>query len=342
MTAALISRLVERHVLCWDAPLAKMLPALAATMRPEYRKVTLVELLSHRSGLPHDVGDLDYFSSFAKDKDPLPKQLLEYISHALKEKPVVPPGTALSYSNTGFIVAAVIAEKATGRSYEDLMRQEIFRPLGMKSPGFGRTPAGEPTGHHDGRPETASDGNPLMFAPAGNIYMSMADWARFCLDQMAGYHGHGKLLTEAGYRMMEALLPGAQSGMDWGVRPTFAGLNGPVLEHAGSDTNWFALALLFPESQNGVLVAANAADDMGADKAALRLVHMIAPSLAPPAEQAFSPGRGHDRDRAFYERMGLKLVSQGEHPRNGHPVLLLRMEDRLTPARLPTAYPILT
>ena len=57
MTATLIARLVDRGVLSWDAPLEKMLPDLAGGMRPEYRAVTLVQLLSHRSGLPHDLTD---------------------------------------------------------------------------------------------------------------------------------------------------------------------------------------------------------------------------------------------------------------------------------------------
>ncbi len=64
MTAALIAKLVDRGVLSWDAPLSKMLPGLAEKMRPEYRGVTLVQLLSHRSGLPHDYHDIVYFNTF--------------------------------------------------------------------------------------------------------------------------------------------------------------------------------------------------------------------------------------------------------------------------------------
>src|SRR5205823_3881074 len=55
MTATLIARLVDRGLLAWDTPLSAMLPELAETMRPEYRPVTLVQLLSHQSGLPRDL-----------------------------------------------------------------------------------------------------------------------------------------------------------------------------------------------------------------------------------------------------------------------------------------------
>lgn len=54
MTATLIARLVERGVLAWDTPLTKLLPELAAAMRPEYGSVTLVNLLSHTAGLPSE------------------------------------------------------------------------------------------------------------------------------------------------------------------------------------------------------------------------------------------------------------------------------------------------
>lgn len=282
MTAAMVARLVDRGKLNWDTPLSKMLPNLADSMRPEYRSVTLVQLLSHRSGLPHDIGDLKYIATFYTDASPLDRQRLAYITRALSEPPAVAPGTAFSYSNTGFLIAAVIAERVTGRSYEDLMRREIFHPLGMSSVGFGPTHDGQPQGHINGKPVSkADDSNPLMFAPAGNVHMSLRDWAKFCLDQMAGSRGRGKLLSGASYHMMEAPLPGTENGLAWGIRDSIAGVKGPVLMHAGSDGNWNALVALFPESGNGVLVATNSAEDMGGDKASTALLKALLPSLNP-------------------------------------------------------------
>ena len=57
MTATMVSRLVDKGVLHWETPLDQMLPELAADMRPEYRKVTLLQLMSHHAGLPHDYHD---------------------------------------------------------------------------------------------------------------------------------------------------------------------------------------------------------------------------------------------------------------------------------------------
>jgi CubicO group peptidase (beta-lactamase class C family) len=285
MTTAMIARLVDRGILKWTTPLSEMLPDLAQQMRPEYRAVTLLELLSHRSGLPHDVGDLNVIlRPYFTDKRSLPQQRYAYVSEALSQAPVVPPGTKFSYSNTGFVVAAVIAERATGLSYEDLMHREIFGPLGMSTAGFGIPPKGQPRPHYHGAPVTRiEDTTPLMFAPAGNIHMSLHDWAVFCLDQMAGFHGRGNLLSPASYRLMQTpIAPGEPVALGWGMFDSLGGRKGPVLEHNGSDGTWYAVVALFPEVQNGILVATNSGHSMGGDQAAMTAFYRILPELAPP------------------------------------------------------------
>jgi CubicO group peptidase (beta-lactamase class C family) len=250
-------------------------------MRPEYRSVTLRELLSHYSGLPHDVSDLKYFNGFFSDARPLPRQRLDYVVRALKDAPVVPPGTAFSYSNTGFVIAAVIAERAAGMPFEKLMRREVFQPLGMTSAGYGQPGAGEPRGHVGGKPAAMNDGNPLMFAPAGNIHLSLRDWAKFCLDQLDGPTGGGRLLTAASYRLMQTAPAGKEVGLGWGVVDSVAGRKGPALTHAGSDGNWYAVVVLFPTLDDGALVVANAGENMGGDKAARAALKALLPDLAP-------------------------------------------------------------
>lgn len=281
MTATLIAKLVDRGKLSWNATMAQLLPDLADKMRPEYRTVTLADLLRHRGGFAHDTTDMTFFKTFFTDKRPLPVQRLSYVTQTLGEPPAVPPGTTFSYSNTGFILAAVIAERAAGMSFEDLIRQEVFQPLGMTSVGFGVTHEGQNSGHHDGKLAPPEDGNPAMYAPAGNMYMTLRDWAKFCIDQMAGARGRGRLLKAATYQMMQTAVPGTSNGLGWGVVDSVLGRKGPALTHAGSDGNWYALVVLFPQTGNGALVAANAADDMGGDKAAKAALQTLLPTLAP-------------------------------------------------------------
>ncbi|NDK37913.1 class A beta-lactamase-related serine hydrolase [Pseudoxanthomonas gei] len=286
MTVALVAKLVDRGVLSWDAPLAQMLPELAGSMRAEYRAVTLVQLLSHHSGLPENIGDVKLLDGFFTDARPLPVQRLALVSAALKEAPVAAPGTAFVYCNTGFLIAAVIAERAAGADFEELMRREVFQPLGMASAGFGPTVDGQPRGHRAGKPVTApmtksDDGVPMVYTAAGNLHMTLQDWAKFCLDQLAGSRGDGKLLKPASYALMQTAQPGSPSGMDWGVQASIAGRAGPVLVHGGSDGNWLAWAVLFPKADTGVLVVANATEDMGGDKATRAVMASLFAELSP-------------------------------------------------------------
>src|SRR6185369_12350335 len=89
-----------------------------------------------------------------------------YLSHA----PPTAPGQ-FSYSNIGYIIAGAAAEERTGRTWEELMRSEVWKPLGIRSGGFG--PPGksgrfdQPQGHdmQDGKwvsldPEARDSDNP--------------------------------------------------------------------------------------------------------------------------------------------------------------------------------------
>ncbi len=287
MTATMIARLVEQSVLGWAAPLSAMLPDLAAEMRPEYRDVTLLELMSHRAGLPENLSDMTYFRTFYADNRPLPEQRLAYLRRALAEPPVGPARGEASYSKTGLILAGAIAEHATGKAYETLMQDEIFGPLGMTSAVFSQTPeAGETFGHVDGRVSGSTEANPQMIMPAGGVRMTLADWARFCIDQMAGEEGRGKLLTAESYRLLHTPRGESVFALGWGVPPQIAGRAGPVLTHGGSDGNWFAFVALFPGSENGVLAVANAADSMGGDAAVTGAARTVIQTLAPPAPPA--------------------------------------------------------
>ena len=287
MTATMVARLVERGLLRWDAPLSEMLPELAADMRPEYRDVTLLDLMSHRAGLPENLGDMSDFQAFFTDARPLPEQRLAYLRRAVADAPIGPARGEGSYSNTGFILAGAIAERATGKAYADLMQQEVFAPLGITSATYDQTPdAGEAVGHIDGRAAIETEGNPEMLTPAGGVRMTLADWARFCVDQLAGEEGRGVLLSADTYRVLHGPQGDTAFALGWGAAPQIAGRVGPVLTHGGSDGTWFAFVALFPGSGNGVLIVANAADSMGGDAAVMSAARAAIVALAPEAPPA--------------------------------------------------------
>jgi CubicO group peptidase (beta-lactamase class C family) len=280
MTATLIARLIEAQLLSWERPLGQMLPDIA--MREEYRGVTLPDLLSHRAGLPENTPDMDFFATFYTDPATPTQQRIRYLTRCLQDPPVGPVRAAPSYSNTGFLLAAACAERAAHKSFEDLIVAQVFAPLGMRTVSFDQFGANdEPQGHVEGRiANQPRDANPAMFAPAGGMRMSMGDWARFCIDQLQGEHGRGRLLQRTSYGFLHAPQGGTHFALGWGAAPNPMGLRGPALTHSGSDGNWYALVCLFEETGAGVLVAANAGDSMDGNEASLAAMRTLARTVA--------------------------------------------------------------
>jgi len=286
MTVALIAKLVDKGVLAWDRPLSQMLPEMG-DIRTEYRNVTLLELLSHTSGLHENLQDAKALDAFFVDTRPLSVQREALTRLALSEAPLPKAESAYSYSNSGFLIAALIAERATGRSFESLMQREVFKPLRMSSAGFGPPAAAGLRGHRNDKaiidpPRKSDDGVPMVYSAAGNMHMSLQDWGRFCVDQLAGSRGKGALLTRASYVLMQTARPGSSAGLDWGVQSSIAGRKGPALVHGGSDGNWLAWAVLLQESNAGLLVIANAAGDMGADQTTHAVAGALLPTIGSP------------------------------------------------------------
>ncbi len=123
-TAAGIMVLAEEGKLGYDDPAAQWLPELP------YPGITIRHLLCHTSGLP------DFMQLFcehwdrkriATNADVLAK-LAEHRPPAYFE-----PNERWLYSNTGYVLLALIIERATGRTFADFMRERVFLPLGMNA-----------------------------------------------------------------------------------------------------------------------------------------------------------------------------------------------------------------
>lgn len=256
MTATMVARLVEQGLLDWKASLADLLPDVP--MREDYRAVTLPDLLSHRAGLARNSAA---GLAAMPDDDPRSEQERRraYAAAALTEPPVGPIAAgAGSYSNTGFLLAGLIAERATGLPFEALMRRELFVPLGMTSVGFGGTPPGEIAGHSKGGPVYGAAGdNPDFLRPAGGLHLSLADWGSYILDQMRGQRGEGRLLRAESYHFLHRPQPGSNNGLGWGLEAAPGGK--PMWSHDGSNGRWFGIVAVLPDEQRAAMVVANAA-----------------------------------------------------------------------------------
>ncbi|MFI8813340.1 MULTISPECIES: serine hydrolase domain-containing protein [unclassified Streptomyces] len=101
------------------------------------RKITVRQLLSHTSGLFDYLADEEYLKTYMRGEgflkhryDTLPPE--KQVGVALSHRPLFPPGDRLSYSNTNYVLAALIIEKVGGRTYEAEVRDRIIKPLRLK------------------------------------------------------------------------------------------------------------------------------------------------------------------------------------------------------------------
>jgi CubicO group peptidase (beta-lactamase class C family) len=259
MTAALIGMLVDDSLLTWDTTLPSIFPEYATTMRSEYRSVTVRDILSHSAGLLSN-------PTLTLTKTTVREQRTEVVAWALGQPPANAKGT-YNYSNLGFIIAGAIADKLTGRAYEDLLFERLLQPLGITTAGFGpmgtaglddqplqHTPQSQPL-----EPLPTMD-NPPIYNSAGRLHMSIGDWGRYIQWVLACEAGHPTLLrAETAHTLTTGITPMPGEGsyaLGWAIldRPW---ANGRTITHSGSNTLNFSVAWLAPNRKFAVIAATN-------------------------------------------------------------------------------------
>ncbi len=270
-TATLIARLVEQGVMRFDDTLAVSFPAFAEAMDPAYRNITVTQLLSHTAGLPPltDDKEIPSFMAVIKSANGVKAQREAIARKYLTMAPASKSGEFV-YSNLGFIIAGAIAEARTGKTWEELIREQIFEPLGIKDAGFGPPGASgkfdQPWGHKEeaGKlvpldPANPEADNPPALGPAGTINIALKDWLLFAQDQLNGVHGRGKLLKPETYRKLHTPVTGNYA-LGWGAK---LGPDGVplILTHTGSNGFWVADIRIMPKHDTIFLVVTNAGND---------------------------------------------------------------------------------
>jgi CubicO group peptidase (beta-lactamase class C family) len=284
MTATLIGRLVESGILSWDLTLEESLPDLAGNIHALYRAVTLRQLLAHRgavqlSGGPKRKAYLSCTAFPVRRASNAPAMHKRFLAQG----PACKPGAVHRYSNVGYAVAACVAETLTGEDWEQLMRGQLFEPLGLVSAGFGSPGSAndldEPRGHLPLTLEPIPPGPaadlPLAIAPAGSAHICMKDFARYAAFHLRGARGeNGLLLKSETLAELHTDQFKQHYAMGWRVtsRP-WAG--GTVLLHSGTTGLWTAYIWLAPAKNVAFVVASNCGGWNGVGACDAAVVKMI-------------------------------------------------------------------
>lgn len=243
-TAIAILQLEEKEKLSIQDPVTKWLPDLGLD-----EKITISHLLSHTSGIQSNKKDLEFV-----------------------------PGERMNYSNYGYILLGQIISKCSGTSYDNYIKEHIFKPLGMNNSGYEHS--------NDIIPRKASGyrfvKNGVIPAPyidmegpasAGGLYSTAGDLILF-EKALSGDSGINKSLLEKAFNPFK-LNNGQEStyGYGWMVR-NYKGWR--EVSHGGDIEGFNCYFAHFPDHQRSVIVLQNVKMQIGAPWAeAGKLINMV-------------------------------------------------------------------
>jgi len=238
----------EQGKLSLDDRVAKYFPDLTRA-----GEVTIRQLLSHTSGY-EDYAPQDYMIP-EWEKPTTPEALLEVWA----KKPLnFDPGTRWQYSNTNYVLAGKIFEKAAGQKLLPYLQRHVFGPLGMTSAGdCAVKSAADATAYTRfalGPPRPAlREGSGWYFA-AGDLCMTASDLARWDTAFL-----NRQILTAKSYEEFTRevkLKNGAATHYALGLRlGEMAGT--PMMSHGGEVSGFLAMNSVFPKKKIGIAVLSN-------------------------------------------------------------------------------------
>jgi len=255
MTAVLTAMHIDDGLLNWDTKFIEVFPELSSKIDTSYHDIDITSLLTHTAGVIANAPNTSAYS----DQE-IKERRLRIISDNLKD-PVELTQDAYLYSNFGYIMVGAMLEKLTGQSWEELMTQRIFTPLGMTSAGFGvpgsKGETDQPWGHYKplgfGDWTAIQADNPEALGPAGTVHCNLEDWGKFIAFQLL--QDDTTLLSQA---QREQLLVVHKEDYASGwivIDRTWA--NGKAYNHAGTNTMNFALTWVAPENDRAYLICTN-------------------------------------------------------------------------------------
>jgi len=244
-TATMILQLVEEGKLKLTDTLDKFLPKV-----PNAQKITIAQILSHRSGIPNVRRERDA----QKKVSTIPMGKDEMLALIVKAAPDFEPDTKQSYSNAGYFVLGLILEKITGKSYAEALEEKITSKIGLKDTylATGNIDVNKNEAltymHFAGDWKPVTETHPTILFSAGAIVSTPSDMAKFIQALF-----EGKLVSRETLDQMKTMRDGAGFGM---VTYTFAGRT--FYGHGGAADNYGAWLAYEPEEKLAVAYTTNA------------------------------------------------------------------------------------
>jgi CubicO group peptidase (beta-lactamase class C family) len=267
-TSFLLGLLNKDNKLDYDKPARNYLPELKFFNDDLNNKVTVRDMMCHRTGLPRHDYSWYLFNTSSRDS------LLQRIQY---QEPTAAIRETWQYNNFMFLTQGMIAEKLTGQSWETNIKEKIFVPLGMKTSNLSITDLQKSndaalgyTVYKDSVIKKLDYYNINAMGPAGSINSSVNEMSNWVMTWINGGKFNGKEVLPPAYTkeamssqmIMSAGLPDkeipdahiANYGFGWMI----ASYRGHYrVEHGGNIDGFSASTSIFPTDSIGIVVLAN-------------------------------------------------------------------------------------
>jgi CubicO group peptidase (beta-lactamase class C family) len=262
-TVMAMGMLVDEGKLDWDKPVADYLQDFR--LKDEFATLHMKprDLVCHDSGLPRH--DLSWYGSPASREELY--QRLRYL------EPNVDFRSLWQYNNFMFLTAGVLVERITGKAWEEVITERIFKPLGMNGSNFSVNTSQKaedfslPYGEKEKKTVKIPFRNIDAIAPAGAINSNVEDMTRWILLHLnKGKVGEQQLISEATLAQMHtptmalrapaqyAETPLTAYGLGWFIQP-YRGHH--MIQHGGGIDGFISLVSFMPFDNIGVVVLTN-------------------------------------------------------------------------------------
>jgi CubicO group peptidase (beta-lactamase class C family) len=249
-TAMALMLLRDEGKLSLDDPVSKFIPGIT-----EGDKITIRQLLSHTSGL-QDFWPQDY-SFIDMETATTPQHIVDKWA----KKPLdFQPGTRWQYSNTGYVVAGMIAEKVSGQELVAFLKQRIFGPLGMTSVRNqdDTNTSAFPAGYHRfalGPVRVAKQPGRGWLYAAGELSMTAEDLAKWDIARINRTLIPAKDWVEQETPVLRT--DGRTNGYGLGVYNHYQ-RERHVIDHGGEAVGFLTQNTVYPDTKDAIIVFTNA------------------------------------------------------------------------------------
>ncbi len=257
ITAFIAAELVKQGKIKWTTKFFDLYPELKNVSKKEYYNTTLLELLSFRSSLMSwtYTNDAPTLINLADNEE---QQRYQFIQWSL-QKPPIKRDKGFGFSNPGYVAAGLMLERASGKSCKQLITElgkKLDIDFGFGAPNMLDTL--QPWGHYANlEPEAPADNYKLNWLlPAGNVNVTLPDYAKFIQLQLKGLRGQSTLLSKKEFEYLHFGLPEFAVGWFWREE------NGHKLSfHTGNPGTFLSQVFIDRDNNRAYILFANAQTD---------------------------------------------------------------------------------